>query len=384
MTIRPLWLQRIEQAWKKRSITWLSGVRRVGKTTISRMIENSHYFNCDLPSVVRRLTDPESFFEPFEEKAILIFDEIHRVADPSGLLKIAADEHPHLRVLATGSSTLAATKKFRDSLTGRKHLLYLPPVLWQECMDVFSIKDLDHRLLQGGLPEALLSEQNDPSFYSEWIDSFYARDIQELFNIRNRGAFLKLLRLLLCQSGGLIDYTNLAKLSDLSRPTVQVHLEAMRIAHAIFLLSPFHGGARREITQRPKCYAFDTGFVAFTNGWEILRDTDRGPLWEHLVLDTLRTFFIPSQIFYWRDKSGHEIDFVLKDKGGRVHAVECKVNASHFDAKTLQYFRSHYPEGDNYVITPFLKESYSLTHGIVKVNYCSPSNCLLFESSVNI
>ena len=46
-------------------------------------------------------------------------DEVHQLADPSRLLKIGADEFPKLKILATGSSTLAATQKFRDSLTGR-------------------------------------------------------------------------------------------------------------------------------------------------------------------------------------------------------------------------------------------------------------------------
>jgi hypothetical protein len=39
-------------------------------------------------------------------------------------------------------------------------------------------------------------------FFEDWIDSFYARDIQELFNVRNRSGFLKLFHLIGFQSGG--------------------------------------------------------------------------------------------------------------------------------------------------------------------------------------
>jgi predicted AAA+ superfamily ATPase len=130
-------------------------------------------------------------------------------------------------------------------------MIYLPPVLWSECMDEFGIKELDRRLLHGGLPEPLMSEKKEASFFSEWMDSFYARDIQELFGIRNRTGFMKLLHLLLRQSGGLLDYSHLAQLSDLSRHTVKAHVEAMSIAHAVHLLSPFQGVGRREITRRP-------------------------------------------------------------------------------------------------------------------------------------
>jgi len=213
---RPFWLEKIEHAWQRRPIVWLSGTRRVGKTTLAKMLNDAVYMNCDLPSVGRRLADPESFFDGLAHGTIVVLDEIHQMADPSRLLKIAADGYPHLRILATGSSTLAATKKFRDALTGRKQEIYLPPVLWQECREIFGIADLDKRLLHGGLPEPLLSFHKDPVFFSEWIDSYYARDIQELFGIRNRSGFIKLFHLLMRQSGGLADYTGLAKLSSLS------------------------------------------------------------------------------------------------------------------------------------------------------------------------
>src|SRR4030066_684222 len=371
MVERPFWINRIHQAWEKRSIVWLSGVRRAGKTTLAQMFSKAVYQNCDLPSVVRRLFDPESFYDSLDKGAIVIFDEIHRLENPSRLLKIAADAYPHLKVLATGSSTLGATRKFRDSLTGRKHMIYLPPVLWSECIDQFNIKELDRRLLHGGLPEPLLSETKNESFFSEWVDSFYARDIQELFGIRNRTGFMKLLHLLLRQSGSLMDYTNLAQLSDLSRHTVKAHVEAMGIAHAVFLLSPFHGGGRREITRRPKCYSFDTGLVTFVRGWDSIREDDRGILWEHLALDTLRTVVDDHHLHYWRDKSGREVDFVIKGGKRQADAIECKINPDHFDPANLTVFRSLYPEGKNYVLSPNIKSSYQRRYGKLRVDFVS-------------
>jgi predicted AAA+ superfamily ATPase len=382
MIDRPLWIQRIQQAWEKRPIIWLSGVRRVGKTTLAHMLPEAVYLNCDLPSVGRQLFDPESFYDTLDKKKTVIFDEIHRLEDPSRVLKIAADAYPHLKILATGSSTLAATKKFRDSLTGRKQLLYLSPVLWSECIDSFSIRELDHRLLHGGLPEPLLSETKDEDFFSEWMDSFYARDIQELFGIRNRIGFMKLLHLLLRQSGGLIDYTHLARLSDVSRHTVKAHMEAMSIAHAVFLLPPFQGGGRREITRRPKCYCFDTGFVTFAKGWDSIRDDDRGLLWEHLVLDTLRTIVDDHTLHYWRDKSGREVDFVIKAARQRADAIECKMNPDHFDPAHLTVFRTLYPEGNNYVVSPQVKTSYQRRYGKLSVHFTSIAQITEIKNSL--
>jgi len=368
MIERPQWLQRIENAWQKRSVVWLSGLRRVGKTTLARMLPGATYLNCDLPSVASRLSDPEAFYAGLGARASIVFDEVHRLEDPSRILKIGADAFPGIRILATGSSTLAATGTFRDSLTGRKVNVYLPPVLWTECVEPFGVEDFDRRLLHGGLPEQLLSSEKDDSFFAEWIDSFYARDVLELFSIRNRTGFMRLLRLLLRQSGGALEYTSLAKHSGLSRPTVMSHLEALSIAHAVFVVPPFHGGSRRELTHQPRCYGADTGLVTFVRGWESIRAEDRGRLWEHLVLDALRTTVTPDKIHYWRDKSGREIDFVLKKGRSRI-AVECKCEPDSFDPGNLVEFRTHYKSGDNYVVCPHVTASYTRRHKGVSVRY---------------
>ncbi len=371
MINRTLWLERLRQAWTRRSIVWLSGVRRVGKTTLTRMLPEAVYMNCDLPSTVRALEDPELFLDSQASDSVLIFDEVHHLNDPSRLLKIAADEYPQLQILATGSSTLAATRKFRDSLTGRKQAIHLCPILWEECSDPFGVRDLDHRLLHGGLPEPLLATHKDLAFFNEWIDSFYARDILELFGIRNRQGFLSLFRLLLRQSGGQLDYSQLANLSELSRPTVKAHIEAMQIAHAVHLLRPFHGGGKREIISRPKCYAFDTGFVTFEKGWDTIRDDDRGLLWEHLVLDTLRVRFADENIFYWQDKSHREVDFVIRRERDRVDVVECKVNPDKLNVAPIKAFRSLYPEGENYVVSPAVKAAYRIRRNNLVFTVCT-------------
>lgn len=362
MIKRPYWLDRIHSAWKKRPIVWLAGVRRVGKTTLARMLPDTVYVNCDLPSDTRRLDDPELFYRSQQKDAVIVMDEIHRLTDPSRVLKIASDAFPGLRILATGSSTLAATRKFRDTLAGRKYVLILSPVLWTECESDFGILDLDRRLLNGGLPEFLLGSVKDESLFSEWMDSFYARDIQELFAVRERGGFLNLLRLMLRQSGGQADYSALSRECDLSRPTVKAYLEAMTVACALFPLTPFHGGGRRELVRRPKVYGFDTGFVTHVRGWKDIRDDDRGLLWEHLVLDILRAATGGEGVHFWRDKSGHEVDYVVR-RGREVDAIECKMNPERFDPESLITFRSIYPDGLNYLVCPATGAPYDRRFG---------------------
>jgi predicted AAA+ superfamily ATPase len=117
MVKREYWLDRIERQWQRRSILWLRGVRRVGKTSLAQSLADVEYFDCELPRVRRAMEDPESFLEGLGERRIVL-DEIHRLPNPSEMLKIAADHFPKVRILATGSSTLGASSRFRDTLAG--------------------------------------------------------------------------------------------------------------------------------------------------------------------------------------------------------------------------------------------------------------------------
>lgn len=371
---RSFWLDEIHRLWNQKSVIWLSGVRRVGKTVLCRQIENGVYFNCDLPSVQRQLSDPETFFQQYCTEKPLLLDEVHRIDDPALLLKIAADEYPDRRILATGSSSLQATGKFRDSLTDRKRALHLPPVLWRECLTPFDRSNLQQRLLHGGLPGLLLRQQPDPSFFEDWMDSFYARDILELFGIRNRTGFMALLKLIALRNGGLLDITDLAKGAGISRPTVSAHLDAMEIAHAIIRVPPFCGGGHREIVRRPRIFAFDTGLVAHIRGWETIRENDCGLLWENLVLDELRAVYPPRSLHYWRDKSQREIDFVVEHPDGRVDAVEAKINPDAMDSASLKVFRQSYPRGENYLVCPYVSDPYVISQNDLLVQVVSTAH----------
>lgn len=374
MIERPHWKKRIEEAWKEAPIVWLSGVRRSGKTTLAQSLRNPKetlYLNCDLPVIEDRVRDPELFFRSCE-KPVVIFDEIHQLRDPSRLLKIGADSFPKLKILATGSSTLAASKKFRDTLTGRKRLVHLLPVLWTE-LDIFSCADISRRLFQGGLPPALLSDSKTPSFYREWLDSFFARDIQKLFSFRDADKFNALFEYLLKQSGGQTETSRAASELKISRLTVENHLRALEITHAVTTIRPFFGSGQKEIVKMPKIYGFDTGFVTFVRGWDPLRSQDHGILWEHLVLEYLQAALPNETIRYWRDKAGREVDFVLARRRDQVDTIECKWNPSDFDPSALKVFRSYYPKGENYIVSPLVGESYLKSFGKFTVRICDPS-----------
>lgn len=349
MVNRQYWLDRIVEAWQERPVLWLTGVRRVGKTTLCSSLADVAYYDCELPRVRRQIEeDPEGFLAQ-SGASRLIFDEVHRIDKPSELLKIAADHFPNLRVLATGSSTLGASHRFSDTLTGRKRQLHLLPVLYRE-LEAFGA-DLQTRMFHGGLPENLMAAAFPEKDFVEWMDAFWARDIQELFRLEKRAVFMRLLELLLTQSGQLCELNSMTSACGASRQTLANYLNVLEATGAVTVLRPFSSNPQKEIVSMPKVYGFDTGFVCHARGWRELRHEDLGFLWEHLVLDELRAQFDSDAIFYWRDKQKREIDFVLARRGQDPVAIECKwklksAKRSHFNA-----FQALYPKSRQILIT---------------------------------
>ena len=345
---RPYWHQRVQDLWDKSPIVWLAGVRRAGKSTFIKSYKNALYFNCDLPSVQEEVANPELFFKNNRAK-IYIFDEIHQLPEASMLLKIGADHIRGAKFLATGSSTIIASSKFKDSLTGRKRDLHFSPILIQE-LESFNAS-LNKRLLHGGLPPALMSDKYDREFYSEWLDSFYARDIQELFKVEKRQPFLKTLEYLIVANRTMLDVTKLSQAAGISRPTAIKYLEILSITKAMSVIRPFSRNSEQEIVSQPKVYAFDTGFYCYSNNIKELRNEDCGNLLENLTLENFQAAGFGKDIKYWRNKQKVEIDFVLPTDQRSIIAIECKWKEKNFEDDALQVFRNKYPNGENWIIT---------------------------------
>ncbi len=367
MIKRNFWIQQVQELWKHRSIIWLSGVRRSGKTYLCKSLVGAVYLDCELPSVRKQLEDPESFLGEHKGKKIVL-DEIHRLAEPSQLLKIAADHYPDIKIIATGSSSLGATAKFKDTLTGRKLELWLTPMI-SEDLENFGNKSLKKRLLNGGLPPFFLMEKPWEKGYEEWIEAYWAKDILELFRLERRYSFLKFMELLFIQSGQIFEATSFTAPCEISRPTVQNYLSVLEATYVFHIVRPYNTHKPNEIIAAPKVYAFDTGFVCHYKQWTELRNEDLGYLWEHYVLNEIFGRLQTWDILYWRDKRGHEIDFVIKTKSKAVISIECKWKSDGFDPVNLKSFRAQYEQGANYVVSSDITASFIRKYGNITVKY---------------
>lgn len=81
-----------------------------------------------------------------------------------------------------------------------------------------------------------------------------------------------------------------------------------------------------------------------------LRPEDLGTLWEHFVLNELHATLQNRDIRYWRDKQGHEVDFLLLRDPRAPTVVECQWSAKELDLANLRIFRRRYPRGENFIV----------------------------------
>ncbi len=371
MVRREYWISRIESAWKERSLVWLSGVRRSGKTMLCRSLEKVEYFDCELPRVRRQMGDPEGFLGSLKGQRIAL-DEIHRLDNPSELLKIAADHFPETKLVATGSSTLGASAKFKDTLAGRKRDIWLSPMILED-WEAFENLGWDHRFIRGGLPSFYLAEEYPEKDYQEWMDAYWAKDIQELFRVERRASFFRFFELLIQQSGGMFEASSLASPVGVSRPTLSNYLQILQETYVFFVLKPFFKYKTKEIISAPKVYCFDTGFVAYQRGWSEIREEDRGPLWEHFVLNQLCAHGWKDQLRYWRDKQKREVDFVLLRRGKPPCAIETKWKADPRDTGNLKTFHNSYPEAEKVILAHDVERSFSRKYEEMQVRFMSLS-----------
>jgi len=112
-----------------------------------------------------------------------------------------------------------------------------------------------------------------------------------------------------------------------------------------------------------------------------LRQEDFGLLWEQCVLNELHGYLQKHVINYWRDKSGHEIDFVVRDReDNSLAAIECKFTGTSLSLErstsslsaNFEAFRKHYPHGKNYIVANDIDTQFERRYGETTIAFVNP------------
>ena len=327
------------------------GPRQSGKTTLCRnAFPQKPYVSLENPDILEFANaDPRGFLSQFKNGAIL--DEIQRAPHLFSYLQQILDETKKKGLfILTGSNNFLLQENITQTLSGRIAYLQLLPLSLEELKSSKKLKaDYKWHILNGGYPEVITKKIPPADWYAGYINTYVERDVRQLKNISNLSQFIKLLRLCAGRTGQILNLTSLSNDCGIDQKTVAAWLSVLQSSYIIYLLKPYHGNFNKRIIKTSKLYFYDTGvacsLLGITHAKQIATHAAKGPLFENLIVsELLKERFnagAADNLYYWRDKTGNEVDILL-DKAGKLTALELKAGetVSNDFFKGLDYFSS--------------------------------------------
>lgn len=325
--ITPILMKRAEQF----RIVTLTGPRQSGKTTLCRKVfPNKLYISLEDPDVRRHcINDPRSFLKKISSGAIL--DEIQRVPEFLSYLQSFVDEKNEKGLfILTGSNQLGLIESVSQSLAGRTAMLQLLPLQYKEIKSNYK-DDWKELALNGWYPGCIKDEISPQVFYKSYFETYVEKDVRSLIQIKNLLLFDKFMKLLAGRCGQLLEYSSIAAEVGVSSHTIKEWFSVLEASYIVFRLPPFFENLKKRLTKSPKMYFLDTGLLCYLLGIKNVNDLDSHPMggfiFENFIAcDLLKKYVHHGDsypMYFYRDQSGTEVDFLWKDSGS-FHLMEVK------------------------------------------------------------
>jgi len=339
----------------------LTGPRQSGKTTLLRKsFPDYTYVSLENPDTLAfALSDPRGFFARYPGQCII--DEIQRApALFSYLQQIVDDGNRPGMFMISGSQNFLLAERISQSLAGRVAVLNLLPFSGEElALCEGAPLPLDGLLFSGGYPRIFDAHIDPADYYPNYMATYIERDVRLIKNITDLAAFQRFVKMCAGRAGGILNLNSLGNDCGISHNTARAWLSVLEASYIVFLLPPYHKNFKKRLVKSPKIYFYDTGLACSLLGIrgekELAANSMRGQLFENLVITEFLKYRVhrgrPPDLFYWRDKTGNEVDCVI-ESGQGITPVEIKagrtVNEDFF--KGLNYFNKLRKGKDGYVV----------------------------------
>ena len=327
----------------------ITGPRQSGKTTLCKaLFPKRKYFsleNIDTRDYARN--DPRAFLNECQKEGAII-DEIQRVPELASYIQEIVDtkDKPGLFIL-TGSQNFHLLNTVSQSLAGRTALAVLLPFSYAE---IYSdkAKPIDKVLFAGFYPRIHDKKLNPTEALSFYVSTYLERDIRALINVKDLAKFEKFLKLCAGRVAQIVNLSNLANDCGINHNTAKSWLSVLEASYIIFFVRPHHANFGKRLIKAPKLYFTDCGLAAYLldiqSDKHIMQHPLKGPLFENFVVAELLKARTNqgknSNIYFFRDNIGNEIDALLED-GISVKPVEIKLGSTISDDyfKGLRYYQ---------------------------------------------
>ena len=311
----------------------LTGPRQSGKTTLARAVfAHKPYVSLENPDEREfALSDPRRFLARFKNGAVL--DEVQRCPELMSWLQGLVDERRIMGdFILTGSAQFHLLASLSQSLAGRVGRVELLPLSTRELKRAQKLpQSLADMLLQGGYP-ALYDRSLSPSdWFANYVATYVERDVRQLVAVRDLGQFQTFVKMCASRTGQLLNLASLGSDCGLSAVTARQWLSVLEASYLVTLLRPHHQNLGKRLVKTPKLYFLDPGLAAWLMGirsaTQLETHAARGALFETWVLSELLKQRLnagqDSNLHFWRDSTGHEIDVIIDTPQG-LRPIEIK------------------------------------------------------------
>ena len=357
---------KIKYLAKKFPAVGLLGPRQSGKTTLAKeLFPKKPYISFEnQDNILLATQDPRAFLSKYKSGAI--FDEIQRVPHLLSYMQGVIDAQPNKvgLFIITGSQNLLLLDSVSQTLAGRIAFIHLLPFSYKEIeASIFATPSLNKLMLNGGYPRIYDKKIMPVDYYPNYILTYVERDVRQIKNITNLAMFQRFLKVCASRVGQEVNYSSIGNDVGVDQKTIMSWFGILEASFIAFRLQPYFNNLGKRLTQMPKLYFYDTGLccslLEIENESHVNTHPLRGALFENLiVLELLKARFNNGQrsnLFYWRDRTGNEID-VLLDQSSQVVPIEIKTAAT---------FTTDFVKGINYwkKIKPQVKDAYVVYTG---------------------
>jgi uncharacterized protein len=327
----------------------VTGARQTGKTTLVKQVfKGKPYLSLENPETRNfALEDPRGFLDSYPKGAIL--DEVQRAPELFSYLQEILDNSKVKGLfILSGSNNFLLQQNISQTLAGRVGYINLLPFSIEELKKSKLLPDDDDQLMLKGFYPPIYDQEIPPlDWCPNYIRTYIEKDVRQIKNITDLIVFERFIKLLAGRSGQELNNSALAVETGVDVKTIQSWIGILESSFIIYLLKPHFKNFNKTIVKRPKVYFYDTALVCYLLGirnvLQLKTHPLRGSIFEGMVVTELikkRTNAgLPINIYYWRDKTGHEIDVII-DNAGKLLPIEIKsgktLNSEFF--KNIEYW----------------------------------------------
>ena len=325
---REKYLRELRKYLNYKHIIILTGLRRVGKTSLMKLIINelicskiepNHILYISLDDYLLHKNNIIEIINEFrqlhkikiEEKIFLFFDEVTYKENFHIQLKNIYDSQNAKIFVASSSASMLRDKK--ASLTGRSITIEVKPLDLEEYLFFkgIDIKKRDSQLYKsyfleylkvGGLPENIFNPGRE--YLMNLVDDIIQKDITAFHGLKNHQIVRDYFTLLMERSGKQFSINKIGKILHISPDTAKRYLYFFESTYLIHLL-PRWGNTNQILLSPKKIYAADLGIKHLFVG-----SRDFGSYFENYIYLELRN---KKKLYYLYEKN-IEIDFYTENK----------------------------------------------------------------------